>query len=96
MEAFEQTFVDLMLAGITVDLLAGYDSGQELRLGVRLRTFGKKTPKNLMVLAVGETFAEALAAAVDKANGKRWETLVWDQRPWNVRPAEGESGYYGF
>jgi hypothetical protein len=49
-----------------------------------------------MVLAVGETFAEALAAAVDKANGKRWETLVWDQRPWNVRPAEGESGYYGF
>lgn len=92
----EGLFCDLQAAGITVDLIAGYDSGNNMRVGVRLRTFGKKAPKNLMVLATGETFFDALQEGVKKANAKRWETLIWEQRPWNVRPAEGESGYYGF
>ena len=95
MESLEQLHADLQSSGINVDLLSGYDRDNVYRFGVRLRTFGKNTPKDLMVLSVGETFTDAVNNAVAKAQAGRWEKIDWAARPWDVRTAYSSASPYG-
>lgn len=78
---------ELMRAGITVDLIVGVTADDGVGVGVRLRTIGKRLPKQLMVLGCADTFEEALADAVAKAAAGRWESLNWAARPWETRTA---------
>jgi hypothetical protein len=55
-----------------------------VHFGVRLRTFGRNTPKDKMVLAEGGTFDEALDIAVERAIARAWVKLDWAERPWAV------------
>lgn len=91
----EEIVAELVSAGIAVELLVGLDSEQRQRYGVRLRTFGKQLPQNRMIMAAGATFSEALCEAVEKAEQRRWENLVWSARPWDVATRNGSGTLYG-
>lgn len=91
----EEIVAELVSAGIAVELLVGLDADQKQRYGVRLRTFGKQLPQNRMIIAAGATFQEALIEAVEKAEQRRWESLVWSARPWDVPARSGSGTLYG-
>lgn len=91
----EEIVAELVSAGIAVELLVGVDAEQIQRYGIRLRTFGKQLPQNRMIIAAGATFQEALIEAVEKAEQRRWENLVWSSRPWDVPARTGSSTLYG-
>lgn len=86
----------LQMAGICVDLLCGTDKDGAVRYGTRLRTFGKDLPKGKMIIAQGDTFAEAIGEAVEKAYARRWENTDWAARPWPVREKLISGGGFGF
>lgn len=89
---FDATVWDLIRGGISVDLLAPTLREEGNTVAVRLRPWGKHLPKNKMILATGETYAEALEEAVAKALARRWEGLDWSQRPWARLPDETHGG----
>jgi hypothetical protein len=91
----EDIVAELVSAGIAVELLVGLDLEQKQRYGVRLRTFGKQLPQNRMIIAAGNTFSEALCEAVEKAEQRRWEHLVWSARPWDVYARTTPGTLYG-
>lgn len=91
----EEIVAELVSAGIAVELLVGLDIEQKQRYGVRLRTFGKQLPQNRMIMAAGNTFSEALCEAVEKAEQRRWENLVWSARPWDVYARTERGTLYG-
>lgn len=95
-ESFEEMFLALLWAGIAVEPVGGFDVDQQPRVGVRLRTFGRKLPPKRMVLATGATFEEALQNAVLKARDGRWETLDWADRPWPTSRDGASASQYGF
>lgn len=88
---FEAAVWDLMRSGIGVELLIPTVREEGDTVGIRLRPWGKQLPKDKMILATGNTFAEALQDAITKAKDRRWERLSWTMRPWKLR-AEGTSG----
>lgn len=91
----EDIVAELVSAGIAVELLVGLDADQQQRYGIRLRTFGKQLPQNRMIMAAGATFSEALCEAVEKAEQRRWENLVWSARPWDVAVRKDSGTLYG-
>jgi len=93
--SLELLFTELQESGIALELLGGIDLASAYRLGVRLRTFGKDIPKNKMVLAAGDSFEEAANQAVAKAEARRWETLDFSARPWEVRSRQASAGRFG-
>jgi len=80
----EATVWELMNSGIAVELIVTSPKDEITAVGIRLRTYGKLLPKDKMILSAGETFEEALEAAVEKAKGGHWEHLNWAARPWTV------------
>lgn len=91
----EQTVVMLMQAGIAVELLVSAPPQGEPEVGVRLRPFGRKLPRNKMIIASGDTFEEALINAVGKAESRRWEALDWSARPWETATPSLVAGAFG-
>lgn len=83
----EAVVYDLMNSGIAVDLLVPGLKDNCTDVGIRLRTYGKQLPRNLMVLGAGATFTEALDDAATKAEAGRWENLDWAARPWTCGAA---------
>lgn len=84
---FEERVWELMRAGIAVELLIPSVRETGATVGIRLRTWGKQLPKNMMVLGTALTFADALEDAVEKASNRRWEHLDWSKRPWEIAGA---------
>lgn len=91
----EDNVRQLREAGIAVELLTGQDINGAEHVGIRLRTFGKLLPKNKMVIASAPTFEGALGAAIDKAQGGRWETLDWSKVPWERRAPRAATVDFG-
>lgn len=87
----EETVLSLYRAGISTELVLPGASEDTSSVGIRLRTFGRSLPKNRMVLGSGDTFAEALEVACDKARAGRWEPLDWSARPWAKSDGGGAS-----
>lgn len=92
---FEDEVYKLLQAGIATDLLVGKGEADTYHVGIRLRTFGKDVPKNLMIMAEGEDFAAAMEFCLEKANAGRWEHLVWAARPWPLVTRLAGSSAYG-
>jgi len=69
---------------VNVEFVFDFDGNGACLFGVRLRPYGKRAPKNKMVLGGGRTSLEALQQAVDKARANRWENIDWSARPWLV------------
>jgi hypothetical protein len=84
-DSLEQYAADLQASGIALELICGWDASNEFRFGVRLRAFAKNLPKNRMVIATGDTFLEATAEAIAKAESGRWENVDYAARPWPTR-----------
>ena len=91
----EQTVSMLASAGIAVELLVSTAGDVEPEVGVRIRPFGRKLPKNKMIVASGATFEEALHNAVGKAESRRWEALDWSARPWETPTPTLLAGAFG-
>lgn len=91
----EQLVLTLFQSGIAVELLcAAAVDGTEF-YGVRLRPFGRNLPRTKMIVAAGNTFAEALINAVEKAESRRWEALDWSVRPWSNGTGSAKGGSFG-
>jgi hypothetical protein len=95
MAEFENRVLQLQASGITVDLLCAQISNSIAYVGVRLRPFAKKLPREKMVMATGATFEDALTVALGKAEDGRWENLDWSARPWDSSEAGGAAHRYG-
>lgn len=91
----EQTVSMLASAGISTELIVQSNGDTDVDVGVRLRPFGRKLPKNKMIIASGSTFEEALRNAVGKAESRRWEALDWAARPWETPTPTLLAGAFG-
>lgn len=91
----EQLTLSLFQSGIAVELLCAAAADGTEFYGVRLRPFGRNLPRTKMIVAAGNTFAEALINAVDKAESRRWEALDWSIRPWSNGTSNAKSGSFG-
>ena len=69
---------------MNVEFLYGMDATGDVLFGFRLRPFGRRYPKNKMVLGSGFTAESALREAVEKAKAGRWESIDWAARPWET------------
>ena len=90
----EELVLELLKAGISVELLAAEAADGTGFVGVRLRPFSRNLPRNKMIVAKGDTFSEALINAIEKAENRRWEALDWAKRPWEqfARPGRNTFG----
>lgn len=77
-----------------VEFLFDFTGDGDVCFGVRLRPYGRRAPRNKMVLGKGWTAQEALQEAVDKAKEGRWETLDWASRPWPTKESNDGQGWY--
>lgn len=90
----ESDMLDVYRAGIAIEIVLPGVAEECGCVGIRLRTFGRKLPKNRMVLGSGPTLEGAFYDALGKAEAGRWENLNWAARPW-AGPTEAESSRYG-
>lgn len=77
-----------------VEFLFDFSGDGDVHYGVRLRPYGRRAPRDKMVLGAGWTAEEALAQAVGKAKAGRWEKLDWALRPWGTEEAANGAGWY--
>lgn len=91
----EQLVLTLFQSGIAVELLCAAAADGTEFYGVRLRPFGRNLPRTKMIVAAGNTFAEALIDAVEKAESRRWEALDWSVRPWSNGTGSAKGGSFG-
>lgn len=89
----EQLGVDALRQMCNVELLYDSNTANPRPFGVRLRFYGKHSPKDMMVWGVGEDYDEAALAAVMAVKRREYQRLDWAYRPWADTPEASGDGW---
>lgn len=70
-----------------IEVLGLIEDSQLVQVGVRLRPYGKRAPRDVMVWGSGISVEEAMENAIDAAQADKTMPLDWAYRPWDTYQA---------